>query len=218
VRDDRKTTIRITLHGYQIKSLSIILFTRRYWGYPFWFLFLRLLICLNSPGNHTRKKVHLLRRGVGEKSIPTQREVPDTTGYAYSGGRPRTRDYPGSSGCPRRNGSQLGATPGPLGKGTPRLRVAPLPIPGGIGRIRGRRATVLALPICDRPRESSLAGRSPRGPGTVPAEPTRHSSVLRDAFSSMLPRGEHETPRKRYLRSKYLRFTRQCNSPVNYRN
>lgn len=201
--------------------MSIILFTRRYWGYPFWFLFLRLLICLNSPGNHTRKKVHLLRRGVGEKSC-----VEAEGGTRYYGirvrerGGPRTRDYPGSSGCPRRNGSQLGATPGgALGKGTPRLRVAPLPIPGGIGRIRGRRATVLALPICDRPRESrTSAGRSPRGPGTVPAEPTRHSRVLRDAFSSMLPRGERETPRKRYLRSKYLRFTRQCNSPVNYRN
>lgn len=73
--------------------------------------------------------------------------------------------------------------------------MAPLPIPGGIGRIRGRRATVLALPICDRPRESSLAGRSPRGPGTVPAEPTRHWCCAAGRFFEYASsRGARDSP------------------------
>ena len=32
-------------------------FTRRYWGNPGWFLFLRLVICLNSAGNLVRSEV-----------------------------------------------------------------------------------------------------------------------------------------------------------------
>ena len=38
-----------TLKG-QISNLSCCRFTRRYWGNPCWFLFLRLLICLSSAG------------------------------------------------------------------------------------------------------------------------------------------------------------------------
>jgi hypothetical protein len=34
----------------QISNLSCCRFTRRYWGNPGWFLFLRLLICLSSAG------------------------------------------------------------------------------------------------------------------------------------------------------------------------
>ena len=34
----------------QISNLSFCRFTRRYWGNPGWFLFLRLLICLSSAG------------------------------------------------------------------------------------------------------------------------------------------------------------------------
>ena len=34
----------------QISNLSCCRFTRRYWGNPCWFLFLRLLICLSSAG------------------------------------------------------------------------------------------------------------------------------------------------------------------------
>ena len=30
--------------------MSYVLFVRHYWGHPCWFLFLRLLICLNSAG------------------------------------------------------------------------------------------------------------------------------------------------------------------------
>jgi hypothetical protein len=37
--------------GGLISNLSSCLFTRRYWGNPGWFLFLRLLICLSSAGN-----------------------------------------------------------------------------------------------------------------------------------------------------------------------
>ena len=33
-----------------IPNLSFCRFTRRYWGNPCWFLFLRLLICLSSAG------------------------------------------------------------------------------------------------------------------------------------------------------------------------
>ena len=36
--------------GGQISNLSCCRFTRRYWGNPCWFLFLRLLICLSSAG------------------------------------------------------------------------------------------------------------------------------------------------------------------------
>ena len=36
--------------GRQISNLSCCRFTRRYWGNPCWFLFLRLLICLSSAG------------------------------------------------------------------------------------------------------------------------------------------------------------------------
>src|SRR5437588_6807950 len=36
--------------GPQISNLSFCRFTRRYWGNPCWFLFLRLLICLSSAG------------------------------------------------------------------------------------------------------------------------------------------------------------------------
>ena len=32
-------------------ALGFSLFNRRYWGNPFWFLFLRLLICLNQASN-----------------------------------------------------------------------------------------------------------------------------------------------------------------------
>src|SRR3954452_5230054 len=34
----------------QLSNLSSCRFTRRYWGNPCWFLFLRLLICLSSAG------------------------------------------------------------------------------------------------------------------------------------------------------------------------
>ncbi len=37
--------------GDQISNLSCCRFTRRYWGNPCWFLFLRLLICLSSAGS-----------------------------------------------------------------------------------------------------------------------------------------------------------------------
>lgn len=36
-----------------ISNLSFCRFTRRYWGNPCWFLFLRLLICLSSAGSPT---------------------------------------------------------------------------------------------------------------------------------------------------------------------
>ena len=36
--------------GGQLSNLSSCRFTRRYWGNPCWFLFLRLLICLSSAG------------------------------------------------------------------------------------------------------------------------------------------------------------------------
>jgi hypothetical protein len=39
--------------GDQISNLSCCRFTRRYWGNPCWFLFLRLLICLSSAGSPT---------------------------------------------------------------------------------------------------------------------------------------------------------------------
>ena len=37
----------------RISNLSSCRFTRRYWGNPCWFLFLRLLICLSSAGSPT---------------------------------------------------------------------------------------------------------------------------------------------------------------------
>lgn len=37
--------------GRRIPNLSCCRFTRRYWGNPCWFLFLRLLICLSSAGS-----------------------------------------------------------------------------------------------------------------------------------------------------------------------
>ena len=41
----------------QISNLSCCRFTRRYWGNPCWFLFLRLLICLSSAGIPTWSEV-----------------------------------------------------------------------------------------------------------------------------------------------------------------
>ena len=41
----------------QISNLSFCRFTRRYWGNPCWFLFLRLLICLSSAGIPTWSEV-----------------------------------------------------------------------------------------------------------------------------------------------------------------
>ncbi len=61
-RDLSKTRLLTTVSiGYnstrqdakQIFSLSFSRFTRRYWGNPSQFLFLRLVICLNSAGNFT---------------------------------------------------------------------------------------------------------------------------------------------------------------------
>lgn len=46
-----------------ISNLSFCRFTRRYWGNPCWFLFLRLLICLSSAGSPTwfeEKKMSVL--------------------------------------------------------------------------------------------------------------------------------------------------------------
>ena len=45
--------------GGQISNLSCCRFTRRYWGNPCWFLFLRLLICLSSAGAPTWSEVNL---------------------------------------------------------------------------------------------------------------------------------------------------------------
>ena len=45
----------------EISNLSFCRFTRRYWGNPCWFLFLRLLICLSSAGNPTWFEVDILR-------------------------------------------------------------------------------------------------------------------------------------------------------------
>jgi hypothetical protein len=45
----------------QISNLSFCRFTRRYWGNPCWFLFLRLLICLSSAGLPTRSEVNISR-------------------------------------------------------------------------------------------------------------------------------------------------------------
>ena len=45
----------------QISNLSFCRFTRRYWGNPCWFLFLRLLICLSSAGIPTWSEVNLER-------------------------------------------------------------------------------------------------------------------------------------------------------------
>ncbi len=47
---------------YQISNLSFCRFTRRYWGNPCWFLFLRLLICLSSAGSPTWFEVKLCER------------------------------------------------------------------------------------------------------------------------------------------------------------
>ena len=50
---DPKHPLQITTRapgGDQISNLSSCRFTRRYWGNPCWFLFLRLLICLSSAG------------------------------------------------------------------------------------------------------------------------------------------------------------------------
>ena len=41
------------LQSWKVSNLSFCRFTRRYWGNPCWFLFLRLLICLSSAGSLT---------------------------------------------------------------------------------------------------------------------------------------------------------------------
>lgn len=47
-------------HCCQISNLSCYRFTRRYWGNPCWFLFLRLLICLSSAGNPTWFQIKIM--------------------------------------------------------------------------------------------------------------------------------------------------------------
>ena len=54
----------------QISNLSCYRFTRRYWGNPCWFLFLRLLICLSSAGIPTWSEVNLKKLGVAGKHTP----------------------------------------------------------------------------------------------------------------------------------------------------
>ncbi len=54
---DPKTTIREPRTELRILGLSFALFIRHYWGHPGWFLFLRLLICLNSAGGRARSEV-----------------------------------------------------------------------------------------------------------------------------------------------------------------
>ena len=44
---------------------SSALFIRHYWGHPGWFLFLRLLICLNSAGDRARVEVEKKGEGGG---------------------------------------------------------------------------------------------------------------------------------------------------------
>ena len=58
---DRTTTTKQRLQTQHRKirenasyALSLTLFTRSYSGYPCWFLFLCLLICLSSAGSHTQ--------------------------------------------------------------------------------------------------------------------------------------------------------------------
>jgi len=56
----------------QISNLSCCRFTRRYWGNPCWFLFLRLLICLSSARIPTWSEVNLERNFPvrGERTVP----------------------------------------------------------------------------------------------------------------------------------------------------
>ena len=48
-----QTTKPSNYNSRRISNLSFCRFTRRYWGNPCWFLFLRLLICLSSAGSPT---------------------------------------------------------------------------------------------------------------------------------------------------------------------
>lgn len=56
-----------------ISSSSGALFVRHYWGHPRWFLFLRLLICLNSAGDPARFEVEMKARGPTARDRPGRR-------------------------------------------------------------------------------------------------------------------------------------------------
>ena len=53
-----KLQFKTNSRSVPISSLSGALFVRHYWGHPRWFLFLRLLICLNSAGIPVRYEVN----------------------------------------------------------------------------------------------------------------------------------------------------------------
>ena len=66
----------------QISNLSCCRFTRRYWGNPCWFLFLRLLICLSSAGIPTWSEVNLEKVGGFTAGAAPARQMRDICYYA----------------------------------------------------------------------------------------------------------------------------------------
>ncbi len=62
-----------TLPFGKVFGLSSSLFTRRYSGNPYWFLFLGVLGCFDSPGSHSQWECHPKVAGSPIRTSPVQR-------------------------------------------------------------------------------------------------------------------------------------------------
>lgn len=61
--------------GSEISGLDFVRFARRYWGRPCWFLFLRLVICLSSPGDLVRSEVEFAVAPRGRDPVVRSRSL-----------------------------------------------------------------------------------------------------------------------------------------------
>lgn len=97
-----------------IPGLGFARFIRHYWGHPRWFLFLRLLICLNSAGGRARFEAE---GGGGGTAAPAG-------GPSRLGRVPSTRDGPSPGGGGRRFLFPDGAAGGAAGSAVARAGAA----------------------------------------------------------------------------------------------
>jgi hypothetical protein len=152
----------------RISSLGWVLFARRYWGRPGWFLFLRLSICLNSPGDLARPRSRCGPPAVlGADATRRGRAVPCGSFGARvgRGSGTGTRPSTGADAALRPEASRGGRAYGCRGRDRNLSRAAPL-----LEGIRGprrctRRRRVRGIPNASRCgamfRRRRSVGRTP---------------------------------------------------------
>ena len=130
---------------------SSALFIRHYWGHPGWFLFLRLLICLNSAGDLARVEVEKCLEKKGKGTIDPRsrrggriaREASDRVALRRKG--PVPFFFPSASRAPDEGGRGTGFETAPVVRRTTRRGPGargPGPSAGGaLAKLRMRRST-----------------------------------------------------------------------------